>query len=128
MDVSQLAAAGLVRRTSDKVNILSAKDRRRDRAIEDAEDAGKGGKVHPNDVAFKTALDGCHTLALRYAEAGGYVVERAGTQSIRPLFVFLNLLIAYTQHMPKPGLAEPEFLTTALDAGPHMPIDQFDMS
>lgn len=70
MDVSQLAAAGLVKRTSDKVNILSAKDRRRDRAIEDAEDAGKGGKVHPNDVAFKTALDGCHTLALRYAEAG----------------------------------------------------------
>ncbi|HET7631387.1 MAG TPA: DUF1156 domain-containing protein [Gemmatimonadaceae bacterium] len=71
MDVSQLAAAGLVKRTADKVNILSAKDRRRDRAIEDVEDAGKGGKVHPNDVAFKTALDGCHTLALRYAEAGG---------------------------------------------------------
>lgn len=70
MDVSQLAAVGLVKRTSDKVNILSAKDRRRDRAIEDAEDAGKGGRVHPNDVAFKTALDGCHTLALRYAEAG----------------------------------------------------------
>lgn len=71
MDVSQLAAAGLVKRTSDKVNILSAKDRRRDRAVEDAEAAGKGGKVHPNDVAFKTALDGCHALALRYAEAGG---------------------------------------------------------
>lgn len=71
MDVSQLAAAGLVKRSSDKVNILSARDRRRDRAIQDAEDAGKGGKVHPNDVSFKTALDGCHTLALRYAEAGG---------------------------------------------------------
>ncbi len=71
MDVAQLASAGLVRRQSEKVNILSAKDRRRDRAIDEAEDAGKGGKVHPNDVAFKTALDGCHALALRYAEAGG---------------------------------------------------------
>jgi len=71
MDVAQLAAAGLVKRTADKVNIQSAKDRRRDKAIEDADDAGKGGKVYPNDTAFKTALDGCHALALRYAEAGG---------------------------------------------------------
>lgn len=71
MDVAQLAAAGLVKRTADKVNIQSAKDRRRDKAIEDADDAGKGGKVHPNDTAYKTAIDGCHALALRYAEAGG---------------------------------------------------------
>lgn len=71
MDVSQLATTGLVKRSSDKVNILSARDRRRNSAIEKAEDAGKGGKVHPNDVAFKTAIDGCHTLALRYAVAGG---------------------------------------------------------
>lgn len=71
MDVTQLAAAGLVKRTADKVNIQSAKDRRRDKAIEDVDDAGKGGKVHPNDTAFKTAIDGCHALALRYAEAGG---------------------------------------------------------
>ena len=71
MDVTQLAAAGLVKRTADKVNIQSAKDRRRDKAIEDADEAGKGGKVHPNDAAYKTAVDGCHALALRYAEAGG---------------------------------------------------------
>ena len=82
MDVAQLAATGLVKRTSDKVNILSARDRRRDKAIEDAADAGKGGKVHPNDVAFKTALDGCHALALRYAEAGG---EAAGIGAARSL-------------------------------------------
>lgn len=71
MDVAQLSLAGLVKRTADKVNIQSAKDRRRDASVDDADDAGKGGKVHPNDVAFKTALDGCHALALRYAEAGG---------------------------------------------------------
>ncbi|MDP9226190.1 MAG: DUF1156 domain-containing protein [Actinomycetota bacterium] len=71
MDVAQLAAAGLVKRQADKVNILSAKERRRNRAIEDTEDAGKGGKVHPNDTAFKSAIDGCHALAQRYADAGG---------------------------------------------------------
>lgn len=71
MDVGQLVDAGLVTRKSDKINILSAKERRRPRAVGDAEDAGKGGKVHPNDVAFRTALDGCHALALRYIEAGG---------------------------------------------------------
>ena len=27
--------------------------------------------MHPNDVAFRTVLDGCHALALRYSEAGG---------------------------------------------------------
>lgn len=71
MDVSQLAAAGLVKRTAEKVNILSARDRRRDKAIDDAAEAGKSGRVHPNDVAYNTAIDGCHALALRYAEAGG---------------------------------------------------------
>jgi putative DNA methylase len=69
MDVAQLVAAGLVKRTADKVTIQSAKERRRDRAIDDADDAGKGGKVHPNDATFKTAIDGCQALALRYAEA-----------------------------------------------------------
>jgi putative DNA methylase len=71
MDVSQLAAAGLVSRSSDKIKILSATDRRRSKAVEDVDDAGKGGKVHPNDVAFRTALDGCHALTLRYVDAGG---------------------------------------------------------
>ena len=82
MDVAQLAAAGLVTRKSDKINILSAKDRRRAQAVDDADDAGKGGKVHPNDAAFKTAIDGCHALALRYIEAGG---RSAGIGSARSL-------------------------------------------
>lgn len=71
MDVSQLVSAGLVSRSSDKIKILSASDRRRDKAIEEVGDAGKGGRVHPNDVAFRTVLDACHALALRYVEAGG---------------------------------------------------------
>lgn len=29
-----------------------------------------GLKVHPNDPFFRTALDACHALALRYLEAG----------------------------------------------------------
>jgi hypothetical protein len=34
MDVSQLEAAGLVTKSGDKVKMLSARDRRRDRALE----------------------------------------------------------------------------------------------
>jgi adenine-specific DNA methylase len=86
MDVDMLAAAGLVIRESEKIKILSAKQRRRDRPLEPDEQietlfgverAGKRRrkadalKVHPNDPAFRTALDGCHALALRYLEAGG---------------------------------------------------------
>lgn len=71
MDVSQLVSAGLVSRSSDKIKILSASERRRDKAIEEVDDAGKGGRVHPNDVAFRTVLDACQALALRYVEAGG---------------------------------------------------------
>ncbi len=86
MDVEQLVIAGLVTKSGDKVKMLSAKDRRRERALEpDEVTAGLFGpvavakkrtkkqilKVHPNDPLFRTALDGCHALALRYVEAGG---------------------------------------------------------
>ncbi|HTP28422.1 MAG TPA: hypothetical protein VMK12_22545, partial [Anaeromyxobacteraceae bacterium] len=86
MDVDTLVAAGLVSKEGDKVKILSARQRRRDHALEPEQHvealAGverHGGrrrradalKVHPNDPAFRTALDGCHALALRYVEAGG---------------------------------------------------------
>lgn len=87
MDVDQLVAAGLVSKTGDKVQILSAEDRRRDKALEPdsvevqtlfgpvvtKKRASKKSalKVHPNDPVFRTALDACHALALRYIEAGG---------------------------------------------------------
>ncbi|MBY0489936.1 MAG: DUF1156 domain-containing protein [Gemmatimonadaceae bacterium] len=71
MDVGQLADAGLVSRKADNITMLSARDRRRPQAADDASDAGKGGKVHPNDQAFRTAIDGCHALAMRYIDAGG---------------------------------------------------------
>jgi adenine-specific DNA methylase len=85
MDVDTLIAAGLVTKSGDKINIVSVKARRRERALEQEEadllgeplTTGKRRKksdtlkVHPNDPAFRTALDGCHALALRYLEAGG---------------------------------------------------------
>ncbi len=85
MDVDTLVAAGLVAKEGDKVRILSARQRRRDRALEPEEKVetlfgverqGRRRrradvlKVHPNDPTFRTALDGCHALALRYLEAG----------------------------------------------------------
>jgi len=86
MDVDGLVAAGLVAKTGDKVQMLSAQERRRERALapEEALDrhasAGQVGprrrkkeglKVHPNDARFPTAMDACHALALRWIEGGG---------------------------------------------------------
>jgi adenine-specific DNA methylase len=86
MDVDQLAVAGLVTKSGDKVKIVSAKDRRRDKPLEpdEVEETLFGPnvkgkkkrkadilKVHPNDPRFRTAIDACHALALRYTEAKG---------------------------------------------------------
>jgi adenine-specific DNA methylase len=86
MDVDQLVAAGLVTKKGDKIEMLSAKSRRRERPLEPEEvtetlfgpvtvakkrTKKEGLKVHPNDPRFRTALDACHALALRYLEAGG---------------------------------------------------------
>lgn len=97
MDVDQLIVAGLVEKSSDKIKILPAKQRRRERALEpdEIEETLFGSvkvprrrtkkdvlKIHPNDPAFRTALDACHALALRYTEAGG---ESAGIGSAKSL-------------------------------------------
>jgi adenine-specific DNA methylase len=86
MDVDQLVAAGLVTKSGEKIKILPARGRRRERALEpdEIEELLFGTvtvpkkrakkdvrKVHPNDPQFRTALDGCHALALRYIEAKG---------------------------------------------------------
>ena len=84
MDVDQLIVGGLVQKTGDKIRILSAQDRRRERALEPEEitetlfgpittskrrTRASVLKVHPNDPQFRTALDGCHALALNFFEA-----------------------------------------------------------
>jgi putative DNA methylase len=86
MDIDQLVAAGLVTKSGDKIQMLPVKERRRDRALEPDEitetlfgpvttakrrTKKDALKVHPNDPHFRTALDACHVLALRYLEAGG---------------------------------------------------------
>jgi putative DNA methylase len=86
MDVDQLAVAGLVTKSGDKVRVVPASDRRRDKPLEPDEveetlfgPMPKGKKrrkadvlkIHPNDARFRTAIDGCHALALRYLEAKG---------------------------------------------------------
>jgi len=86
LDVDQLVAAGLVSKSSDKIQMLPAKERRRERALEPDEvtetffgpatipkkrTKKEVLKIHPNDPRFRTALDACHALALRYLEAGG---------------------------------------------------------
>ncbi len=88
MDLDTMVYAGLVSKSGDKIRILSAKDRRRAKKLEQEEmeetlfgamSTGKKKrikkgdvlKVHPNDQHFRTALDACHALALRFAEANG---------------------------------------------------------
>lgn len=84
MDVDSLIAAGLVTKSGDKIKVVPVKERRRDRALEPEEVdlvgaplAGKRRKksdvlkIHPNDPSFRTALDACHALALRYMDAEG---------------------------------------------------------
>ena len=87
MDVSSLQAAGLIAVKADKVNILSAKDRRREGPLTEEEAqrllfsiqqssrkrARKADalKTHPRDPVFRTHLDRAHALALTYADAGG---------------------------------------------------------
>ena len=65
-----------------KITILTASERRRERQIRtEAEqlelfEQERGRRrlgqrrIHPNDEYFATAIDMCHALALRYAEAG----------------------------------------------------------
>ena len=83
MDVDQMKMSGLVASSGEKVRILSAKERRRAKPVLKPEDqpmlfglpdGGKkkvSRKVHPNDEFFASAIDMCHALALRHAEAGG---------------------------------------------------------
>ena len=88
MDVDSLVTAGLVSKSGDKIKILSARDRKRPKKLEQEEieetlfgamptgkkkrvTKGDVLKVHPNDAHFRTALDACHALALRHIEAGG---------------------------------------------------------
>jgi len=87
MDVSSLELAGLIAVKADKVNILSAADRRRDAPLREEEAqqllfgtiqaTGKKAKksdalkIHPRDPVFRTHLDRAQALALAYADAGG---------------------------------------------------------
>jgi putative DNA methylase len=87
MDVSALERAGLIKKKADKVNILSAADRRRGEPLREDEaqqmlfgwTPGEGKrikradalKIHPRDPVFRTHLDRAQALALVYADAGG---------------------------------------------------------
>ncbi len=85
MDVERLKETGLVERVSEKVRILPASERRREKPVQDLQQelsvgsapAGRGRKaaparkVHPDDRSFQSAVDACHALAMRYADAGG---------------------------------------------------------
>jgi len=99
MDVATLELAGLLVKAGDKVRLLSAQERRRAKKREPKEmeetllglmPSGKKKrtrkadalKVHPNDPGFRTALDGCHALAVRWIEEGS---DNPGLEAARQL-------------------------------------------
>lgn len=97
MDVDRLIIAGLVSKKGDKIFMLSAKERRRKEALKREEivvdlfgevpqkkrrSKAEVLQVHPNDPTFRTTIDACHALALRYLEAGE---GNAGIGSARAL-------------------------------------------
>lgn len=83
MDINALITAGLVSKSSDKVQMLTAKERRLEQAVKSETEQlqffegvrlgrRRGSrKVYPNDEYFASVIDMCHALALRHAEAGG---------------------------------------------------------
>jgi putative DNA methylase len=97
MDVDRLISVGLVTKEGDKIFMVSAKDRRRQEPLKREEiEADLFGsvphkkrrsktaalRIHPNDPSFRTTIDACHALALRYLEAG---VGNAGIGSAKAL-------------------------------------------
>jgi adenine-specific DNA methylase len=122
MDVDSLVAAGLVTKSGDKVQILSARDRRRDRALEPDEvvetlfgpetikkkaTKRQALKVHPNDPSFRTVLDSCHALALRFIEAKGGAAGVGSAKALvrqqqwRPDSAVARLMAALVQAAPE---------------------------
>jgi len=85
MDVDQLVTAGLLTKSGENIEMVPASDRRRKRALEpdEIQETLFGSvtvskrrtkkdilKIHPDDPQFRTAIDGCHALALRFEAAG----------------------------------------------------------
>jgi putative DNA methylase len=83
IDVARLKETGLASATGDKVKLLPARERRRDRPIRTEQEqldllgesqrgrTRPSRKVHPNDEFFVSAIDMCHALALKHADNGG---------------------------------------------------------
>lgn len=81
MDVARLKETGLVSATGEKVKLLPASERRREKPIRSEQEQldllGESSrrrtrpsrKVHPNDEFFVSAIDMCHALALKHADA-----------------------------------------------------------
>jgi len=135
MDVNQLITAGLVTKKSDKIIMQTAKERRRERPLEPDEvvetlfgDEIKTKrrskkdvlKVHPNDPEFRTALDACHALALRYEEGGlgsakslarqqNWTVDSAVSKLMESLVKAAPIAVRFDKGSKSAGHRFPEF-------------------
>lgn len=131
-DVSQLEYAGLVTKKGAWTRMSPAAERRRERALERREiealelDLGqpmkvkvkKAGirKVHPNDPEFRTAIDGCHALAMAGVKRDGFDIGAAKTLARRQGWTkdsaVAKLMAALVKAAP-PALRHPDKKKTA---------------
>jgi hypothetical protein len=97
--VSQLEYAGLVSKTGDKVKMVPALARRRERKLEQREiedieldlgmptkkraKKGQVRKVNPQDPEFRTTIDACHALAMAAVKRDGGVDVGAAKELAR---------------------------------------------
>ena len=125
-----LVETGLLQKSGENLRILPARERRRAEALKQEEipllmqtagteaRRGRGSRritgVHPNDPVFRTALDGCYALALRYLEAGGgtsgigaarALASRQGWQADSPVARLMHALVLAA---PEAMRAEPQ--------------------
>ncbi|MBM3332744.1 hypothetical protein FJY68_13010 [candidate division WOR-3 bacterium] len=130
--VAQLEYAGLVVKKGEWTRISPASERRRERALERREaealelDMGqpmkvrvkKTGirKIHPKDPEFRTAIDGCHALALAGVKRDGFDIGEAKTLARRQGWTkespVARLMAALVKAAP-PAMWHPEKKATA---------------
>jgi hypothetical protein len=130
--VSQLEYAGLVVKKGEWTRISPASERRREKALERREiealelDMGQPArvrvrrtgvrKIHPNDPEFRTAIDGCHALALAAVKRDGFDIGEAKTLARRQGWTrdsaVARLMAALVKAAP-PAMWHPEKKTTA---------------
>ena len=115
MDVQALVDAGLVAKDGGAIVIRSASERRRDSPVDAGIDGG--GRVHPQDRTYGTAIDACHALALAGLEGMATVALAPGAMAPGATEAGRGMASAIWQRLPGSQRTQAGALLSALVAG-----------